>query len=240
MILERKARFNPVKLASMYSGGDLNALTERNADLVNKYLRLVPSYKGAMSEMATKLEVLDDEFSLLQDHNPIHHLEQRLKSPASILEKMVRKKYPLTIESLRENVHDIAGIRVICNYISDIYQLSEMLLAQDDVRLMRRIDYIANPKPSGYRSLHLIVTVPVHLSTGSELIPVEVQLRTVTMDAWACLEHELNYKTDHTPSEDILSRLISCANAAAELDRHMEALTIAGKFDLGKKQQAAG
>jgi len=147
-----------------------------------------------------------------------------MKTAESIAEKMVRKSIPLSLDSLRENIRDIAGLRVICNYTSDIYTLSEMLLSQDDITLLRRTDYIENPKPSGYRSLHLVVSVPVFLSNHTERVPVEIQLRTIAMDMWASLEHSLRYKARDEVSDDLQARLQNCAGLAAMLDSEMQAI----------------
>ena len=147
--------------------------------------------------MRTKLEVLDDEFRVKFDHNPIHHMEYRLKSPHSMVEKLRRRGLPVTIPSIRENLHDVAGVRVICNYIDDIYRIADLLVKQDDITLLCTKDYIANPKPNGYRSLHLVIEIPIFLSEQRLLMPVEVQIRTIAMDFWASLEHQLKLQGGH-------------------------------------------
>ncbi|MFV0519848.1 MAG: GTP pyrophosphokinase family protein [Lachnospirales bacterium] len=181
-------------------------------------------YSAAIKEISTKLEILDNEFSVRYDHNPIHHIESRLKKPYSILEKLERKGFEKNIEAATDHLNDIAGIRVICNYIKDIYDVADFLLRQDDVTLINRKDYIEEPKANGYRSLHIVVTVPVFLSTETKLVPVEVQLRTIAMDFWASLEHKLEYKSKNEDKEDIRIELLECAKSASELDIKMQNL----------------
>lgn len=225
MILEKTSRFNIKSLRHLaVEQGREEYGSERVLALVAGFMELSPLYRGAMMEVATKLEVLDEEFSMLQEYNPIHHIESRMKTADSIAEKMIRKRIPLSLESLRENVRDIAGLRVVCNYTSDIYTLSDMLLSQDDITLLRKADYIREPKPSGYRSLHLVVSVPVFLSKRTELVPVEIQLRTIAMDMWASLEHSLRYKARDEVSEDLQQRLQDCAELAAQLDERMQGI----------------
>lgn len=226
MILEKTSRFNVKNLRNLAANSrNANGYEAREVlELIARYWELSPLYRGAMKEVATKLEVLDEEFSMLREYNPIHHIECRMKTAESIAEKMMRKNVPLSVESLRENVRDIAGLRVVCNYTSDIYTLSEMLLKQDDICLLRKTDYIQQPKPSGYRSLHLVVSVPVFLSGHSECVPVEIQLRTIAMDMWASLEHSLRYKARDEVSEDLQQRLQNCAGLASDLDTQMQAI----------------
>lgn len=215
MILEKRMA---VKLANFEH---IPGLTDSARKMLEGFMRLVPLYRGALNEVSTKLEVLDEEFQVLYEHNPIHHMESRMKSGESIFEKMRRKEYPISMESMRENIHDIAGLRVVCNYVEDIYHLADMLLAQDDITLLRRTDYIQNPKESGYRSLHLIVSVPVFLSRATEIVPVEVQLRTIAMDMWASLEHEMHYKSENHLSRRDVQRLRECADDLSRLDQTM-------------------
>ena len=181
-------------------------------------------YAGAIREVRTKLEVLNDEFKIRSRRNPIHYINSRIKTPASILEKMHRRGYPVTMESLRENMHDIAGIRVICAYASDIYSIADMLMKQDDVMVLMVKDYLKNPKPNGYRSLHLVIEIPVYFSDRKQFIKVEVQIRTMAMDFWASLEHQIRYKTDGRPSEDISNELRECAEIIHDTDARMERL----------------
>lgn len=171
-------------------------------------------YDSAIKEVRTKLEILDDEFHVKYDHNPIHHMEYRLKSPDSIAGKLKRKGLEFSSESIMENLTDIAGVRVICNYLDDIYHIARLLVKQDDITLIRTRDYIKNPKPNGYRSLHLVVRVPVFLAESTEYIPVEVQIRTIAMDFWASLEHQLKYKSTVQPSPELHEELHKCAEDA--------------------------
>lgn len=187
----------------------------------NEFILMRNTYHSAIREISTKLEILDDEFHVRYDYSPIHHMECRLKSPKSLFEKMERKGFDLNMKSISK-ITDMAGVRVICNYIDDVYAVAAMLLKQDDVRLIRRSDYIKEPKQSGYRSLHLVVEVPVFLTDKTEHVPVEIQFRTIAMDTWASLEHELKYKRQGNITEEIEQELISCADAMAEVDRKME------------------
>ena len=189
---------------------------------IQEFLDQMMIYRSGIREIRTKLEVLDDEFQTKYSYNPIHHIESRLKSIKSIMDKVKEKGLEITIDNIRKNVTDIAGIRVICNYLDDIYRIEDLLLAQNDVKLLRRRDYIKTPKPSGYQSLHLIVEVPIFLSDGPFPIPVEIQIRTIAMDFWASLEHKLKYKTDNEVAEDLRYRLKICAKAIQELDTEMQ------------------
>ena len=199
------------------------ALLISNPDLQHKFQELTLLYDAAIREVRTKLETLDREFNILYDSNPIHHIDSRLKSPASIVEKLTRKGFPVSIDSAEENLLDIAGVRIICNYIDDIYRVADMLTHQQDVELVHQKDYIKNPKPNGYRSLHLVVRIPVFLSNHTELIPVEIQIRTIAMDFWASLEHELHYKSS-TDTSALQDRLKRCAEQSAMLDLEMQAI----------------
>ena len=172
--------------------------------------------------MRTKLEVLDNEFRVRYARNPIHHIDSRLKSPSSMMEKLERKGLPQTVEAAEENLTDIAGVRIVCNYLEDIYHIRSLLLHQRDVELVRERDYIKNPKESGYRSLHLIIRIPVFLSSHTELVPVEVQIRTIAMDFWASLEHQLRYKSDQETTRQLRIRLQKCAEISASLDIEMQ------------------
>lgn len=178
-------------------------------------------YHAAIKEISTKLEVLDNEFSIRHDYNPIHHMECRLKSIKSIVEKIERKGWPMEIESI-DKVMDFAGVRVICNYINDIYTVEESLLRQDDIKLLKKKDYIKKPKESGYRSLHLVVEVPIFLSDRTYNMPVEIQIRTIAMDTWASLEHELKYKRNEEMPGYVAQELKNCAKAMADVDSTME------------------
>lgn len=189
---------------------------------MKKFSARMQLYRGGIKEISTKLEILDEEFKSKFSYNPIHHIESRLKSMPSIVKKIKSKGLEVSIDSISENITDIAGIRVICNYIDDIYRVAEMLTAQDDVKLIRVRDYIKNPKPSGYKSLHLIVEVPVFLSTGPVPMPVEIQIRTIAMDFWASLEHKLKYKTNNAVDDDLRGRLKKCADEISVLDYEMQ------------------
>ena len=179
-------------------------------------------YQSALREVRTKLEILDDEFQMRHSRNPIHHMEYRIKSPESIAQKLVRKGLPITAEAAMENLRDIAGIRVVCAYLNDAYTIADLLTSQDDVRLIETRDYIRNPKPNGYRSLHIIVEVPVFLSTGKLLLPVEVQIRTIAMDFWASLEHQLRYKETVNAPDSLNRQLYDAAERIAALDGEMQ------------------
>ena len=183
--------------------------------------QLMSYYRCAIMEVETKFKVLNEQFSLQYDRNPI---ETRLKSPEGIAKKLTRKNYPITLESIEKNINDIAGIRIICSFPEDIYLLADCLLQQDDVTLIEIKDYIKKPKESGYRSLHLIIEVPIFLQNEKKNMKVEVQLRTIAMDFWASLEHKLRYKKD-IPQEEaelLAKELVECANISADLDNRME------------------
>ncbi len=187
-----------------------------------QFIELEHLYESAIREVKTKLEILDSEFKTKYDYNPIHHIEDRLKSPQSILEKLQRKGLPFSCEAARSTLNDIAGVRVICNYIEDIYTVADLLTMQDDVNLIKRKDYIETPKPNGYRSLHLVISTPVYLSDRKEMVNVEVQIRTIAMDFWASLEHELKYKTDVEVSNNLAQQLKECAETIAATDEKMQ------------------
>lgn len=214
MIIEKKDR---LKIEEEIIPHELRPLM----DEFNEFVLIRNTYYSAIREISTKLEILDDEFHVRYDYSPIHHMECRLKSPKSMFEKMERKGYDVSMESINK-ITDIAGIRVICNYIDDVYAVAALLLQQDDIKLLRRRDYIKEPKPSGYRSLHLVVEVPVFLSDKTEHVPVEIQFRTIAMDTWASLEHELKYKQKGVVTKEIEQELVSCAESMAEVDRTME------------------
>ena len=186
------------------------------------YQELMAYYRCALMEVETKFNVLNEELSLVYDRNPIETIKSRIKSPESIIDKVMRKGIPLTVDSIEKNISDIAGIRVICAFPNDIYMLSEALLRQDDVRLITRKDYIRQPKDNGYRSLHLIIETPIFLRNQTRLMKVEVQLRTISMDWWASLEHKIRYKKNLADDARVARELQECAEMGAELDRRME------------------
>ena len=188
------------------------------------FITLMSYYKCAMMEVETKLNVLNEEFSLRFDRNPINSIHSRLKSPVSIEEKLASKNLPMTLQTIEKNLNDIAGVRVITSFVDDIYMLANCLIEQDDVRLIKMKDYIENPKRNGYRSLHLIVTVPIYLHDKKKLMRVEVQFRTIAMDWWASLEHQIRYKKEVAVTKDDAKELRDCAEQAALLDYRMEQL----------------
>ncbi len=180
------------------------------------------AYRAAIKEVRTKIEILSEDFAVCHDYNPIHHMERRLKTPDSIEEKLTRLGKEITIASAKKNIFDIAGIRVVCNFIDDVYTVADMLTSQSDVKLLTEKDYIKNPKPNGYRSLHLVIAIPVYFLDGCEEVIVEVQIRTVAMDFWASLEHQLRYKQNKDISSKIDLELKACAEVSATLDRRMQ------------------
>jgi putative GTP pyrophosphokinase len=193
-------------------------------DMKVELIRFMMSYKFALEEMMTKINILKQEFKYIHDYNPIEHVSSRLKSPESILNKIQRKGYDYSFESITENIRDIAGIRITCAYISDIYKISEMLQKQKDVTLIECKDYIKNPKPNGYQSLHLIVQIPIFMSDREEHIFVEIQIRTIAMDFWASLEHKIYYKYNKEIPQHMKDELKEAAVTAAQLDKKMEKL----------------
>ena len=203
-----------------------------------RYMAMMNKYRCAIMEVETKLKVLNTEFSLQYDRNPFESIKSRLKSPVSIMEKLRRKGLPINEEVLEqqieENLFDVAGLRVICAFQEDIYALSDLLVHQDDIQLLRTKDYIKNPKPNGYRSLHQILEIPVFLKEGKTFVKVEVQFRTIAMDFWASLEHKLRYKKD-IPAETadaIAKQLQDCAEVVARTDKQM--------YDIRKQIEASG
>lgn len=200
-----------------------NEIKERLQTYAAPYRELMSYYRCAMMEVSTKFNVLDEELSLQYDRNPIEAIKTRLKSPESIMDKLSRRGLPFSAESIEQNLNDIAGVRVICAYISDIYMLRDALLRQDDIVLLQEKDYIKNPKPNGYRSLHLIVETPIFLHDQKKQMRVEVQFRTMAMDWWASVEHKLRYKKPAAP-EEVNSELKECAEISADLDKRLEKL----------------
>ena len=188
---------------------------------VVEYKELQMLYTCAMKEIQTKLEVLDTEFRVKYKRNPISSISSRLKRTKSVMEKVMRRGYTFSTESIEKNINDIAGVRVICSYIDDIYAIADALLAQDDVTLIARKDYIKSPKANGYRSLHLIVSIPVFLSESKKNVKVEVQIRTIAMDYWASLEHQIKYKKQIPDAERVSRELKEVADRMAETDRKM-------------------
>ncbi|WP_438448410.1 GTP pyrophosphokinase [Gorillibacterium sp. sgz5001074] len=186
--------------------------------------RFMMMYKFALQEVETKIDILQEEFQLLHEYNPIEHTKSRIKTPESIMKKIYRKGAIHSLDDVRESIKDIAGIRITCSFVSDIYRISRMLQDQSDLEIVSVKDYIKNPKPNGYKSLHLLVKVPVFMSDRQESVYVEVQIRTIAMDFWASLEHKIFYKYNGTVPERLLDELKEAAITATELDGKMERL----------------
>ncbi len=218
MILEKKSHYSAYKIS-------VDALPEEfqaPAELYRELARRMPHYRAGLREVSARLESLDDRFQVENDHNPIHHMESRMKTAESILEKARRRGFPLTAEGILENVRDVAGLRVICNYIDDVYRLAELIMVQEGLKVLKVSDYIAKPKENGYRSLHIVVEVPVHSDPEVAAVPVEVQLRTIAMDTWASLEHEMIYKAKRGAGDIDRIKLKICADELADVDRYMQ------------------
>jgi len=195
----------------------------RESDVDNwKEVNLI--YNSALKQISTKLQILNDEFQHVHRYNPIEHIKSRMKTSESIVKKLKRHGYESTIENMIQYVNDIAGIRVICSFTSDIYQIAEMLGNQSDIKVISIKDYINNPKPSGYKSYHMLVTVPVYLSDRIVDTKVEIQIRTVAMDFWDSLEHKINYKFERNVPVHIKNELIECSKMISELDKRMLSL----------------
>ena len=188
---------------------------------IKEYEYITFKYESAMQETETKLKILSNDYKKTEGHSPIESIETRLKSPESLIKKMIRNSIPFNFEEVQNKLFDIAGVRVVCSFISDIYDIVEMIEKNDDITVVRKKDYVANPKPSGYRSVHLIVKIPIYLTTGREYIFVEIQIRTIAMDFWATLEHKMNYKFDGNVPEYVRRELIECANISNETDTRM-------------------
>ncbi|MBO5163159.1 MAG: GTP pyrophosphokinase family protein [Ruminococcus sp.] len=197
---------------------------EKVAQAFMEFMQLAHVYESAIEVVKTYLGILDSEFNIKFQRNPIHNIESRLKSADSIMNKLVKKGIAFTPENAKKYLLDIAGIRVTCCYINDIYVLAEMLSQRDDFVVIKQKDYIKNPKPSGYRSFHLVLNVPVHLSSSKVTVPVEIQIRTIAMDFWASLEHQLKYKPSAAITPEISEQLRECAERIAETDMQMQAI----------------
>lgn len=202
---------------------DTKEIKEIIAKETEPFNNLMVYYKCALMEIETKFKVLNEEFSLEHDRNPIETIKTRLKSVDSIVEKMHRKDIPFSVQAIEDNLFDIAGIRIVCSFREDIYFLADCLLKQDDVTLIEKKDYIANPKENGYRSLHLIVETPIFLKNTKKMMKVEVQFRTIAMDFWASLEHKLKYKKD-MDYVSLTRELKECAEESAVLDMKMDSI----------------
>ena len=193
-------------------------------EIIQQYNRLMAYYRCAIMEVETKFNVLNEEYSLRYDRNPINGIKSRLKNLDSIKGKLERKGLPFQWKTIEEHILDVAGIRVVCSFVDDVYLLADALLKQDDISLIEKKDYIANPKENGYRSLHLIVATPIYLEHEKRVMPVEIQLRTIAMDFWASLEHQLRYKKDFDYTDDMAKELQDCAVLSAQLDARMDSL----------------
>lgn len=204
------------------NGKQNKSVYEQMTQVFYEFMQLQHLYDSAIEVVKTYLNILDGEFSVKFQRNPIHNIESRLKSPQSIIGKLQKKGLPLTADAARKNLLDIAGIRVTCCYISDIYAIADLLSRCDDFVVIKKKDYIKNPKPSGYRSFHMVVNVPVYLSTQKRYAPVEIQIRTIAMDFWASLEHQLKYKSSEKVPEELSEQLRDCANKISETDYQMQ------------------
>ncbi len=188
---------------------------------IDSWKEVLLIYNSALKEVGTKLEILNDEFQHVHSYNPIEHIKSRIKTSESIVKKLRKNGFEPTIENMVENISDIAGIRVICSFTSDIYRIAEMLSNQSDIKVLSVKDYLANPKPSGYISYHMIMLIPIFLSDRIIEAKVEVQIRTIAMDFWASLEHKIHYKFEGNVPEDIKGELVECANMIGDLDSKM-------------------
>ena len=204
----------------------MNDLNTKKEEFVKQFEGLESTfsmtyYECAILEVKTKLDVLNKEFQANQLRNPIETIKTRIKSPASIMEKLERKGFELSIQSIKDNLDDVAGIRVICSFVDDIYKVADMLTNQDDIKILSKKDYIKNPKKNGYRSLHLVVEIPIFLSNEKKPMRVEVQIRTIAMDFWASLEHEIHYKKFSNSNVEAVKQLTECADVIYETDMKM-------------------
>lgn len=202
-----------------YAKDDLN---ENAGEGLTELLQNMVIYKSAIREISTKLEILNDEFQAKNKRNPIEHMKSRIKKPKSIMEKLARKGLDISFKSAKDNLNDIAGIRVVCSFIDDIYLVAKLLKSQDDITLVEEKDYIKNPKPNGYRSLHLVLEIPVFFSDYTEMARIEIQIRTIAMDFWASLEHKLYYKVSDKASLEITKDLKRCADIINATDIEMQ------------------
>ena len=193
-------------------------------DIFLEFRKMQLLYQSALKEIGTKLEILNDEFKFVHKYNPIEHIESRMKSEESIVRKLMKKGQDITVENIERYIDDVAGIRVICSFTPDIYRIVDMISNQDDIEVVKTKDYMVNPKPSGYRSYHMIVKVPIFLSDTVVPTRVEIQIRTVAMDFWASLEHKIYYKYDGHAPEYIRSELRECAEMISYLDSKMLAI----------------
>ena len=234
MFVEKTAPLNIENLKK-----EIAAYTNQNDDISNsfeqvlEFVKLEHIYSAALEEISTKLRILDEDFQLKTAHNPIHHMERRVKKLPSLVQKLQRKGLEVSAEVAQENIYDIAGIRVICNYFNDIYTVEKLLLQQSDIQLLKRKDYVETPKENGYKSLHLVVTVPLFLTDGVVETPVEIQIRTIGMDMWASLEHKLHYKSFKN-TDSYRHLLKECADEIASVESKMQQV----HFDIQHDKQS--
>ncbi len=221
-----KTEHTPQQLLKNFSVEDL--LNAEHPELIlqriDPFNRLMMQYRCAIMEIETKLQVLNQEFSMTYNRNPIEDIRTRIKSPLSILEKMKRKGYKFSVKNIEEKLFDVAGIRVICSFPDDIYAIQDLLIKQDDIILLEVKDYIKHPKPNGYRSLHLIVGIPIFLAEGKKIMKAEIQIRTIAMEFWASLEHKMRYKKNIENAKEISEKLALCAEKSFALDKEMQNL----------------
>lgn len=200
---------------------DLVQIPDELLEMARKFQEIMMMYTCAIREVKTKLEVLNDELTVKNRRNPIEMIKSRVKKPQSIVEKLKRRNLPVTLDSIVKNLYDVAGIRVICSFVDDIYEVADMLKRQDDVNVISEKDYIKRPKENGYRSYHLIIEIPVFFSERKQPMRVEVQIRTIAMDFWASLDHQLKYKKEFINSEEVVRQLKECADVIANTDKQM-------------------
>lgn len=200
---------------------DLVQIPDELLEMARKFQEIMMMYTCAIREVKTKLEVLNDELTVKNRRNPIEMIKSRVKKPQSIVEKLKRRNLPVTLDSIVKNLYDVAGIRVICSFVDDIYEVADMLKRQDDVNVISEKDYIKKPKENGYRSYHLIIEIPVFFSERKQPMRVEVQIRTIAMDFWASLDHQLKYKKEFINSEEVVRQLKECADVIANTDKQM-------------------
>ena len=223
MLIEKHTSIQPKDILHPRSAGS------EHSELQQGMVRVNHLYRSALKMAVAQLEILDEEFATMYDHSPIHHIEYRIKTLESITEKLQRRGFEVTIDNIFAHIQDVAGVRVICNYLDDIYYMRRLLTRTESFGIQREADYIKEPKETGYRSLHLILDVPIVISEGTLHLPVEVQLRTIAMDMWASLEHELRYKSDRNFSEKDADRLRLCSEAIGEIDREIQRIYLGEK-----------
>ena len=197
-------------------------IDEEYRELVSEYSNVQYLYNAAIQFMNARLEALTNEFRISHQNNPIHHIQSRIKTPASIVRKLRKQGIPVSMTNAKKSLHDLAGVRVICCYIKDIFTIAELIKSQDDIQVITEKNYIAKPKPNGYRSFHLVVDVPVYLSKAKLYVPVEVQIRTTAMDFWASLDHNIHYKATSEVPPFVVDELKKCADIITETDYRMQ------------------